>query len=42
VARLEPQLDDRANGLLVPAPQTVAPGDVSAPAAQPVVEQIEG
>jgi MFS family permease len=41
VARLEPQLDDRANGLLVPAPATVAPGDITAPSAQPVVEQVE-
>ena len=41
VARLEPQLDDRTNGLLLPPPATVAPGDVTAPAAQPVVEQVE-
>ena len=41
VARLEPQLDDRANGLLTPAADTVPPGDPSAPAAQPVVGQVE-
>ena len=41
VARLEPQLDDRTNGLLGPLPDLVAPGDVSAPAAQPVVEQLD-
>jgi len=41
VARLEPQLGDRANGLLEPARQTVAPGDVTAPAAQPVVDVAE-
>jgi MFS family permease len=41
VARLEPQLDDRANGLLTPAAGTAPPGDPSAPAAQPVVEQLE-
>jgi MFS family permease len=41
VARLEPELDDRTNGLRVPAADAVAPGDPTAPATQPVAEAVD-
>jgi MFS family permease len=41
VARLEPELDDRTNGLLLRAADPVPPANVTAPAAQPPVEQVE-
>jgi MFS family permease len=40
VARLEPQLSDRANGLLAPVVEAVPPGDPTAPAAQPAAQPL--
>jgi MFS family permease len=40
VARLEGQLDDRTNGLLVPSADAVAPGDPTMPATQPIAQPV--
>jgi MFS family permease len=41
VARLEPQLDDRANGLLAGVVEPVPPRDPTAPAAQPPSQAVD-